>query len=239
MEGAEVKAWRRAERQRLIALRTACRRPSGGNWGAQIEAALRGMLAERPGILGVYWPFRAEFDPRPLIDWVVAAGRTVALAGRRRQKGAARIPRLAAGRSRSSTASGTSRSRRSATSSRRRSCLAPLVGFDEACYRLGYGGGYFDRTLAALSPRALAIGVGFELPQIETIYPQSFDIPMDLIVTEAGIRERAPEQRAQSPAEARPRPRRPRAAIAPPDPRLRRPPRPRPSSFARLERCSE
>jgi 5-formyltetrahydrofolate cyclo-ligase len=68
--------------------------------------------------------------------------------------------------------------------------LAPLVGFDRQCYRLGYGGGYFDRTLAALSPRPRAIGVGFELSQIETIYPQPFDIPMDLIVTEAEIRRR-------------------------------------------------
>ena len=63
--------------------------------------------------------------------------------------------------------------------------LAPLVGFDRQCYRLGYGGGYFDRTLAALSPRPLAIGIGFELSHIETIYPQSFDMPMDIIVTEA------------------------------------------------------
>ena len=69
--------------------------------------------------------------------------------------------------------------------------LAPLVGFDAACYRLGYGGGYFDRTLAALSPRVFAIGVGFEVQRIATIYPQSFDIAMDLIVTETGIRERS------------------------------------------------
>jgi 5,10-methenyltetrahydrofolate synthetase len=68
--------------------------------------------------------------------------------------------------------------------------LAPLVGFDRQCYRLGYGGGYFDRTLAALSPRPLAIGVGFEMSQIETIFPQSFDIPMEVIVTEARIRRR-------------------------------------------------
>ena len=68
--------------------------------------------------------------------------------------------------------------------------LAPLVGFDRECYRLGYGGGYFDRTLAALQPRPLAIGVGFELSQLETIHPQDFDIPMDLIVTEAGLRQR-------------------------------------------------
>ena len=68
--------------------------------------------------------------------------------------------------------------------------MAPLVGFDRDCYRLGYGGGYFDRTLAALSPRPLAIGVGFELSQLETIHPQDFDIPMDLIVTEARVRRR-------------------------------------------------
>jgi 5,10-methenyltetrahydrofolate synthetase len=68
--------------------------------------------------------------------------------------------------------------------------LAPLVGFDRQCYRLGYGGGYFDRTLATLSPRPLAIGVGYEISQLETIFPQSFDIPMDVIVTEARIRHR-------------------------------------------------
>jgi 5-formyltetrahydrofolate cyclo-ligase len=55
---------------------------------------------------------------------------------------------------------------------------------------LGYGGGYFDRTLAALAPKPLAIGVGFELSWVETIYPQEFDVPMDLIVTEAGIYQR-------------------------------------------------
>jgi 5-formyltetrahydrofolate cyclo-ligase len=68
--------------------------------------------------------------------------------------------------------------------------LAPLVGFDGASYRLGYGGGYFDRTLAALSPRALAIGVGFAMQQLETIHPQHFDVPMDVIVTETGTRRR-------------------------------------------------
>jgi 5-formyltetrahydrofolate cyclo-ligase len=68
--------------------------------------------------------------------------------------------------------------------------LAPLVGFDRQCYRLGYGGGYFDRTLAALAPRPLAIGVGFELSRIETIYPQPFDIPMNVVVTETKIRRR-------------------------------------------------
>ena len=68
--------------------------------------------------------------------------------------------------------------------------LAPVVGFDRGCYRLGYGGGYFDRTLAALAPRPWAIGIGFALQEIGTIYPQSFDVPMDQIVTETGTRWR-------------------------------------------------
>jgi len=61
------------------------------------------------------------------------------------------------------------------------------VGWDAAGYRLGYGGGYFDRTLAALSPRPFVIGVGFQAARIDTIHPQPHDIPLDAIVTEAGL----------------------------------------------------
>jgi len=66
--------------------------------------------------------------------------------------------------------------------------LLPLVAFDAAGYRLGYGGGYFDRTLAAMNPRPLAIGVGFDLAAVQDIHPERHDIPLDLIVTENGIR---------------------------------------------------
>lgn len=65
--------------------------------------------------------------------------------------------------------------------------LLPLVAFDAAGFRLGYGGGYFDRTLAALVPRPIAIGVGFELARTETIRPQPHDVPLNAIVTEAGM----------------------------------------------------
>jgi 5-formyltetrahydrofolate cyclo-ligase len=64
--------------------------------------------------------------------------------------------------------------------------LAPLGGFDGQRYLLGYGGGYFDRTLAALQPRPAAIGVGFELGRLDTVHPQPHDIAMTAIVTEAG-----------------------------------------------------
>lgn len=64
--------------------------------------------------------------------------------------------------------------------------LLPLNGFDAAGYRLGYGGGFFDRTLAALSPRPLAVGVGFEINRLDSIRPESHDQRLDWIVTEAG-----------------------------------------------------
>lgn len=63
--------------------------------------------------------------------------------------------------------------------------LVPLNAFDARGYRLGYGGGYFDRTLA--QSRAIAIGVGFELGRFDTVLPQTHDRPMNWIVTEQGV----------------------------------------------------
>lgn len=65
--------------------------------------------------------------------------------------------------------------------------LAPCLGWDAGCYRLGWGGGYFDRTLAVLNPRPFAIGIALAAAQMSTIYPQPHDIPLDMIVTEAGV----------------------------------------------------
>ena len=66
--------------------------------------------------------------------------------------------------------------------------LLPVVAVDAAGYRLGYGGGYFDRTLAALNPRPVAVGVGFEWQVVDTIAPQAWDERLDWVVTEAGAR---------------------------------------------------
>jgi 5,10-methenyltetrahydrofolate synthetase len=64
--------------------------------------------------------------------------------------------------------------------------IAPLVGFC-GLYRLGHGGGYFDRTLADLRPKPLAVGIGIEAARVEGYIPQPHDIPMDIVVTEAAI----------------------------------------------------
>ena len=65
--------------------------------------------------------------------------------------------------------------------------LIPVNAFDAAGFRLGYGGGYFDRTLAALQPAPLSIGVGFELARVDSVFPEAHDVRLDAMVSEAGV----------------------------------------------------
>jgi len=61
--------------------------------------------------------------------------------------------------------------------------LIPLVAFDKQGYRLGYGGGYYDRTLAALDPRPLAIGCAYAFQQVETLPAEPHDQQLDIVIT--------------------------------------------------------
>jgi 5,10-methenyltetrahydrofolate synthetase len=71
--------------------------------------------------------------------------------------------------------------------------LLPMNGWDRQGFRLGYGAGFFDRTLASLPKRPLVIGVSYELAKMDSIQPQSWDLPMDYVVTERGVYRRDPE----------------------------------------------
>lgn len=185
-QACDVARWRKAQRERLIGLRMAI--PAIGRAqlteqiGGQLEALLTGIAAP---IVSVYWPIRAEPDLRPWMARVQAQGVRIALPvvvvpaaplefrewrpGCRMEHGVWKIPQPADRDLLTPTVS-----------------IAPLVGYDSQGFRLGYGGGYFDRTLAALVPRPLVVGVGYQALAIATIYPQPYDIPMDWIVTGAG-----------------------------------------------------
>lgn len=184
----ELRAWRRAERERLLALRRAI--ASGER--AALSAALADRLdaavpATAGATLGFYWPIKGEVDLRA---WAAAfaARHGMALA-------LPVVAEKAAPLEFRPWAPGAAMERgfwdilvpADRTRLRPDVVIAPLVGFQAAgCFRLGYGGGYFDRTLATLRPRPLTIGVGFELGRIETTRPQAHDIRLDMIVTEAG-----------------------------------------------------
>jgi 5,10-methenyltetrahydrofolate synthetase len=65
--------------------------------------------------------------------------------------------------------------------------LIPCVGFDSVRYRLGYGGGYYDRTLAALKIKPVTVGVAFDCGRVPSIGPQPHDIRLDLVISESGV----------------------------------------------------
>jgi 5-formyltetrahydrofolate cyclo-ligase len=183
----DLTAWRRARRSELIERRLAASPEEREAWDVAIEATLETLLRNlRPALLGFYWPMRAEFDPRPLVLRLHAEGLRAALPAISQPRapmhyrpwapdapmvpGVYEIPVP-----------------QDTTMVKPDVVLAPLVGFDPQKFRLGYGGGYFDRTLAALAPKPVTIGVGYELARLPSVQPHDFDLPMDHIVTEAGL----------------------------------------------------
>jgi 5-formyltetrahydrofolate cyclo-ligase len=179
----ELQSWRTAQRKALLAQRMAIGAAQRARWNADITAQLLAALQPSPGtVIAGYWPFKGEFDPRlAMRAWRMAGARTalpvVVQKGQPLQfrdwwpgmptsagvydlpvpvDGAVVTPQWA---------------------------LIPPIGFDAMGYRLGYGGGYYDRTLAALVPQPLKIGVAFALSRIDSIAPQPHDIAMDFIVT--------------------------------------------------------
>jgi 5-formyltetrahydrofolate cyclo-ligase len=182
---ADTTTWRKAERERLIAARLAVPADRRAQWAERIAANLDAVLPDIAGrTVSTYWPFRGEPDLRPWMAAVIARGGRTALPivvakatplifmtwkqGEALEKGVWNIPIPAGGETVTPDI-----------------VISPVVGIDPQRFRLGYGGGFFDRTLAALPRKPLVIGVGYELQRIASIRPQPHDIAMDLVVTEA------------------------------------------------------
>ncbi len=182
---ADVARWRRAERKRLLDARLALDVAARHDSANRIAAALDRTIGKFGGrTVSGYWPFRGEPDLRNWSIRVIERGGRVALPvvirkdwplefrawapGDPLERGMWNILVPARG-----------------PSVQPDIVIAPLVGFDDANYRLGYGGGFFDRTLATLPRRVFVIGVGYATSRLATIYPQPHDIAMDAIVTDA------------------------------------------------------
>ena len=190
MDEQALKVWRTELRAKLIARRLAADPTDRARWSAAIEAHLERLLTDVSGkIVAFCWPYQAEYDARGLILRFLARGARAAL------------PVVVAPRQPMVFREWTPETKMVAgvygipvpvesPEVLPAVALMPLAGFDDAGYRLGYGGGFFDRTLAVISPPPLTIGVGFELARVPTIHPQPHDIPLDYIVTERGIQRR-------------------------------------------------
>lgn len=182
----DLKAWRKAQRAALLARRQAVPLEQHREWTAVMTRRLVGGFPLLGGMtVGLYWPFQGEFDARFAIREFRQRGAVAALPEVVQKAAPLRFREWWPG---VATTPGVYDLPVPDTPVVvPQALLIPPVGFDKRGYRLGYGGGFFDRTLAAIKPEPLKIGVAFELSRIDTIHPQAYDIPMDFIVTEAGI----------------------------------------------------
>lgn len=159
-------------------------RAQGGDQNA-LDRHLIAALAPHGGkVLSGYWPMRDEADPRPAmaahdgpVCLPVVPGKAVPLVFRRWQ-GEALVP----------GPFGTSHPPDSQPVLRPDVLIVPLAGFDRRGNRIGYGGGYYDRTLQLLreTGHVTAIGLAFAVQELPDIPAEPFDQELDLIVTDHG-----------------------------------------------------
>lgn len=179
--------WKKQQRQRLIVAREAISPEVHRQWSAAISDWLVQLLPESRGLaLGIYWPFRGEYDPRQIAEQLRSQGALVALPEVTEKNSPLCFRKWSPDTTMKSGAYGIPVPIDTGTVKLDAVCI-PMVGFDRQGYRLGYGSGYFDRTLAGYYPQPLTIGIAFEIQRLDTVYPQPHDIPMHYIVTEAGI----------------------------------------------------
>jgi 5,10-methenyltetrahydrofolate synthetase len=192
MQAAELMAWRKNLRRELLARRLAVPADRLHDWRLAMDLHLQyGFPGLAKGVVAFCWPIQNEYDARHLVHRLREQGATAALPvvlapkaplifrewhpGVEMALGKLDIPYPKSGAELVPD-----------------TVLLPMNGFDQQGYRLGYGGGFFDRTLESLRARKpVVIGAAFELAAIETIHPQPWDIPVDYVVTERGVYRRS------------------------------------------------
>jgi len=184
---AQAQVRRAAMRQRALAAREATPYARRAVWETAIMSHLDSLIGQlAPRVLAFCWPFRAEADCREWVKrWLEEDATRLAALPVVGERGAPLVfrrwkPTAEWALDRYGIPFPTQ-----TEEVRPEVALVPLNAFDARGYRLGYGGGYFDRTLAAM--QMVAVGVGFELGRENDVLPQAHDHAMHWLVTEAGV----------------------------------------------------
>ena len=188
---------KRALRKAAKAARAAAAQADRQAGGTAAEALRDRFLAHFPAggslagdaVVSAYWPMGDEIDPRPLMAALDAFGCRLALPVLR---GAAQPLDFRAWRPGDAlrpAGFGTQEPLEGAEELRPGLLLVPLLAFDAAGYRLGYGGGFYDRSLALLrgAGNILAVGLAYAGQQVAAVPREATDQPLDLVVTDAGV----------------------------------------------------
>jgi len=159
---------------------------------AQSDIIMRMVQDERPaGVVAAYMPIRSELSPLRLVAALVAQGIVTAMPETPSPGQPLIFRRWAPGDDLVDGPYGTSQPSPAAPVMVPRVILAPMLAFDSACWRLGYGGGFYDRTLAGLrdaGQRVTAIGIAFDGQLVDKVPVGPFDMPLDAVLTPSGLR---------------------------------------------------
>jgi 5-formyltetrahydrofolate cyclo-ligase len=185
----ETAAAKRALRQAALARRAEAHGARAAQAALAAGDRLLSLDLPRRLVVAGYWPMRDEIDPRPALAALAERGHVLALPAvtaraaplvfRRWRAGDALVPDLL----------GLAAPLPTAETIFPDLLLVPLVAFDGRGHRLGYGAGYYDRSLAALRGErpVQAIGLAYAAQAVEAVPVAAEDQPLDGVVTEAGV----------------------------------------------------
>lgn len=189
----DITAAKKALRKRLIAERLAM--PDREDCEAQLQEVLRIWLVGRPDIsIGAYWPIHGEFDPLPALHRWKEDGelldqpqpRRIGLPVVDKVHKTMTFHAWYPGCPMEEDAYGIPKPKDTEV-------IVPTllfvacVGYAPGGYRLGYGGGFYDRMLATLEPRPVTVGLGFAPAFLPDFEPASYDMPLDAILNDNGV----------------------------------------------------
>ncbi len=151
------------------------------NHGMQLLASI-----PNSSVIGLYWPIGDELDPRFLMHALEQAGYALALPVVTTTDAPLVFRRWGQGDPLTGGPFGTQHPMDDAPVIIPEVIIAPLLAFDGDCYRLGYGGGYYDRTLAA-NPHIKAFGFAYGAQFVDDVVKEQHDWPLQGIITETGV----------------------------------------------------
>ena len=183
-EAAEANA---AQRSKLVAARQAL--PDRLERAVALQSALRVWLVSRTETrIGAYWPIKGEFDPLPaLYRWSEADDtRRIGLPVVDREAGSLRFPVWYPGCPTELDAFDIPKPKGTEVFEPQL-LLLPCVGYGPAGVRLGYGGGFYDRTVMALQPRPVTVGLCYSNGFLPMLRQNTNDVPLDALITDDGV----------------------------------------------------
>jgi 5,10-methenyltetrahydrofolate synthetase len=154
-----------------------------------LQEVLRVWLATRPDdAIGAYWPIKGEFDALPaLYRWTEAhERRRIGLPVVHRETKQLRFHLWYPGCAMEEDAYGIPKPK-DTPSFEPTLLLVPCVGYGPRGIRLGYGGGFYDRTLATLQPRPYTVGLAYSHGHVPWLSGEAHDVPLDAILNEDGV----------------------------------------------------